>query len=40
MCRSLYFGKRKKNLQKNRFFKDLENLAKKRFSEKKSLGTS
>jgi hypothetical protein len=36
MCRSLEFGKRDKNLQKT----DLENFAKNRFSEKKSLGTS
>jgi hypothetical protein len=30
----------KKYLQKNLFFRRLENLAKKRFLEKKSLGTS
>ncbi len=41
MCRSLEFDKReKKILQKNLIFRDLENLAKNRFSEKKSLGTS
>jgi hypothetical protein len=36
----LYFAKGKKILLKNRIFKDLENFAKNRFSEKKSLGTS
>ncbi len=33
-------AKGKKNLQKNWIFRDLENLAKNHFSEKKSLGTS
>jgi hypothetical protein len=40
MWRSLEFGKREKNLQKNLIFRGLENFAKNRFSENKSLGTS
>jgi hypothetical protein len=41
MWRSLKFGKRENFfLQKNLIFRDLENFAKNRFSEKKSLGTS
>jgi hypothetical protein len=36
--KSLVWQKGKKNLQKNGIFKNLENFAKNRFSEKKSLG--
>jgi hypothetical protein len=40
MCRSLDFCKREKKFTEKLNFRDLENLAKTRFSEKKSLGTS
>jgi hypothetical protein len=40
MCRSFEFGKRKKVFPEKLDFRDLENLAKNCFTEKKSLGTS